>query len=136
MAADLSANPLILVIGASGLIGHFIAVDLARRGHLVVAVARSFEPAQKFSLSGSTMVEAPVVEQEFPALARLLEEQRAEVVVNCLGVLHDRPAPPRTMCTRLSSAASSPRSARSIARFYLPNSVSRVERRRIAPRSA
>jgi len=52
-------------------------------------VARSFEPAQKFSLSESTVIEAPLVELETAALARLFEEQRADVVVNCVGVLQD-----------------------------------------------
>jgi uncharacterized protein YbjT (DUF2867 family) len=52
-------------------------------------VARSLEPAQKFSLSESTVVEVPAVELETAALARLLEEQRADFVVNCVGVLQD-----------------------------------------------
>jgi uncharacterized protein YbjT (DUF2867 family) len=50
MAASCDARPHVLVLGASGLIGHLIAVDLARRGYEVVAIARSFAPAQKFSL--------------------------------------------------------------------------------------
>jgi NAD(P)-dependent dehydrogenase (short-subunit alcohol dehydrogenase family) len=82
-------KPRVLVLGASRLIGHFVAVDLARRGCEVVAAARSFEPAQKFSLSESTVIEAPVVELETAALARLFEEQRADVVVNCVEVLRD-----------------------------------------------
>jgi len=87
MAASLGTKSRVLVIGASGLIGHFIAVDLARRGYGVSAVARSFEPAQKFSLSESTVIELPVVEFDTAALARLLEEERADIVVNCVGVL-------------------------------------------------
>jgi nucleoside-diphosphate-sugar epimerase len=39
-------GPHILVFGGSGLIGHFVAIDLARRGYGVVA-------AQKFGLSRS-----------------------------------------------------------------------------------
>ena len=82
-------KPHVFVLGASGLIGHFVAADLARRGCEVVAVARSFEPAQRFGLGESPVVEVPVVDLETAALARLLEEHRAEVVVNCIGVLQD-----------------------------------------------
>jgi uncharacterized protein YbjT (DUF2867 family) len=89
MASGRGAKPHVLILGASGLIGHFIAVDLARRGYEVIAVARGLEPAQKFGLRESTVVEAPVVALETAALARLLEEQRADFVVNCIGVLED-----------------------------------------------
>jgi len=90
MAVSLRAKAHVLVLGASGLVGHFIAIDLARRGCEVIAVARSLEPAQKFSLRESTVLEAPVVDLETAALARLLEEQDADFVVNCVGVLQDR----------------------------------------------
>ena len=89
MSAGRGAKPHVLVLGASSLIGHFIAVDLARRGYEVIAAARSFEPAPKFSLSESSVIEARVAELETAALARLLQERRADIVVNCIGVLQD-----------------------------------------------
>ena len=90
MRTDFSAKPHVLVLGASGLIGNFIAVDLARRGYRIVAVARRFERAQRFSLSESTVLEIPVVQLDVAALARLLDEQRIDIVVNCIGALQDR----------------------------------------------
>jgi uncharacterized protein YbjT (DUF2867 family) len=90
MVTSPAAKPHILVLGASGLIGNFIAFDLARRGYSIVAVARSLERAQKFSLSESTVVEIPVVELDTAALVRLLDEQGTDVVVNCIGALQDR----------------------------------------------
>jgi uncharacterized protein YbjT (DUF2867 family) len=84
-----AAGPHILVAGASGLIGHFVAIDLARRGYGVVAAARRLEEAQKSGLSGSTVDEVPVVGLDPTALARLLEDYRIDVVVNCIGVLQD-----------------------------------------------
>jgi len=89
MSGSRGAKPHVLLLGASGLIGHFIAVDLARRGYQVIAVARSLEPAQKFSLRESTVLEAPIVDLETAALARLLEERSADIIVNCVGVLQD-----------------------------------------------
>jgi uncharacterized protein YbjT (DUF2867 family) len=85
-----AAKPHILVIGASGLIGSFLAVDLARRGYSIVAAARSLERSQKFSLSETTVLEAPIVELDSAALARLLDKLAADVVVNCIGALQDR----------------------------------------------
>jgi len=37
-----SGNKSILVLGAAGLIGHFVASDLSRRGFAVTTVARRF----------------------------------------------------------------------------------------------
>ncbi len=80
----------ILVFGASGLIGQFVAADLERRGHRVVAVARRFSPAQRarFSADGR---ELPIAALGSSEIADLLRASNAEVVVNCLGVLQDEP---------------------------------------------
>jgi uncharacterized protein YbjT (DUF2867 family) len=53
-------------------------------------VARRLERAQKFSLSESGVLEIPVVELDTATLASLLDEQAADVVVNCIGALQDR----------------------------------------------
>lgn len=78
----------ILVLGASGLIGRFVTDDLRLRGFDVFGVARRFSPSQKQSASD---LELPVMSMDAAALARLIREREADVVVNCLGVLQDGP---------------------------------------------
>jgi uncharacterized protein YbjT (DUF2867 family) len=78
----------ILVLGASGLIGHHLAVDLAARGHVVVAAARRFTAAQKAALPGPA-IELPLVDLGSERLTGIVEAQAISVVVNCIGVLQD-----------------------------------------------
>jgi uncharacterized protein YbjT (DUF2867 family) len=78
----------ILVLGASGLIGRFVADDLRARGFPVVGIARKLSASQK---SGPFDLELPIMSMDAAALARLLRDHRIDVVVNCLGVLQDGP---------------------------------------------
>jgi uncharacterized protein YbjT (DUF2867 family) len=78
----------ILVLGAGGLIGSFVAADLARRGFSTIAAARRFTLAQKANFDD--IRELPFTLLDVTALGRLVEE--ADVVVNCLGVLQDTPS--------------------------------------------
>ncbi|NNG04548.1 MAG: SDR family oxidoreductase [Inquilinus sp.] len=82
------ALPTIAVLGASGLIGEAVASRLRRDGFPIVPVARRFTATQKARF-GEAAVECPIVGFETGALAQLLSEQRAEIVVNCIGVLQD-----------------------------------------------
>jgi uncharacterized protein YbjT (DUF2867 family) len=84
----MNATPNILVLGASGLIGHFLTQDLRKQGFVVVAVARKFTAAQA---SHAVDLEMPVLMMDSSALARLIGDQAIDVVVNCLGVLQDGP---------------------------------------------
>lgn len=77
----------ILVLGASGLIGRFVADDLRARGFAVVGIARKFPASQK----GQLDLELPVMSMDAAALATLLRERAIDLVVNCLGVLQDGP---------------------------------------------
>src|SRR5581483_6756975 len=79
--------PRIAVLGAGGLIGHAVALDLQRRGLSVSAYARRFTPAQAFSLQG-VAVEAQLVAASDATLQALLAD--ADIVVNCIGVLQGR----------------------------------------------
>ena len=82
--------PSIVVLGASGLLGHAIASRLIAEGFRVVPIARRFSPAQRAALGGLA-TECPVVDLDEAALARLLATHGAELVVNCIGVLQDGP---------------------------------------------
>jgi uncharacterized protein YbjT (DUF2867 family) len=82
--------PTVAILGASGLIGQAVAVDLLRNGYPVVALARGFTRAQHASF-GSAAIESALIALETQQMARLLAEQQADIVVNCLGVLQDSP---------------------------------------------
>lgn len=81
-------QPIILVLGASGLIGRFVTDDLRARGFRVVGLARSLSPAQRMS---ALDIELPILSLDAAALTRLLREHAVDLVVNCLGVLQDGP---------------------------------------------
>lgn len=87
MAAD---APTIAVLGASGLIGQAVALDLMGRGFPVAAFARRFTGAQKAAL-GAAAVEAPLVDLDARGLATLLAGRKVDILVNCIGVLQDMP---------------------------------------------
>jgi uncharacterized protein YbjT (DUF2867 family) len=84
----MNASRNIMVLGAAGLIGRFLAEDLRQRGFGVVAVARKFAAAQ---FSHALDLEMPLLAVDSATLARLLNEHAIDVVVNCLGVLQDGP---------------------------------------------
>lgn len=80
--------PKTVVFGAAGLIGSAIAGDLTRRGLPVAAVARRFTAAQRNQF-GTAAREIPIARLDIAALTKLLQECKADVIVNCLGVLQD-----------------------------------------------
>jgi uncharacterized protein YbjT (DUF2867 family) len=78
----------IAILGGSGLIGHALALDLARRGFAVRAYARRFTVAQTSAL-GARAAQSPLMSLSEDALANLLRD--ADIVINCVGVLQDAP---------------------------------------------
>jgi uncharacterized protein YbjT (DUF2867 family) len=80
--------PKLLVLGASGLIGRYVTDDLRARGFHVTGVARRFPISQKHELSD---LESSPLAMDSKALASLLRDSEATIVVNCLGVLQDGP---------------------------------------------
>jgi len=78
----------VLVLGAAGLIGRFVTDDLRLRGFSVIGVARRFPASQR---THALDLEMKVMAMTSGALARLLRDREADVVVNCIGVLQDGP---------------------------------------------
>jgi uncharacterized protein YbjT (DUF2867 family) len=76
------------VLGASGLIGQGVAEALMRGGYPVIAVARRFTAAQRWSF-GAAATQAAFVGFDAGRLADLLAD--ADVVLNCVGALQDGP---------------------------------------------
>ena len=84
------SDPVIAILGASGLIGNALATDLLQQGFAVLPVARRFTKAQQAGFE-RRYVECPIATLEAAALASLFAEHRVDIVVNCLGVLQDGP---------------------------------------------
>jgi uncharacterized protein YbjT (DUF2867 family) len=76
-------KPPIIVLGANGLIGNALAMDLQGRGFAVGGQARRFTTAQVTALDA--VVETSLLTLDNKALALLVE--KAQIVVNCVGVL-------------------------------------------------
>ncbi len=82
--------PGILILGAGGLIGQFVAADLIRRGVRVTAAARRFSAAQR-DVFGDAARETPIASLDVLGLKALIAQSGADVVLNCVGVLQDQP---------------------------------------------
>lgn len=80
--------PTIAILGASGLIGQAVAIQLMRDGFHVVPVARNFTTAQMTAFADAA-VKRPIVDLDNEALKHFLSGLKADVVVNCIGVLQD-----------------------------------------------
>lgn len=80
----------LIVLGAGGLIGQFVAADLMRRGYDVVAAARRFSKPQA-DLFGTRALTTPIAGLGQSELSRLIADSGADIVVNCVGLLQDQP---------------------------------------------
>jgi uncharacterized protein YbjT (DUF2867 family) len=80
----------LLVLGAGGLIGQFVASDLLRGGYDVIAAARRFSAAQA-DLFGKSALQTPIAGLDQANLQKLIADNGADIVVNCVGVLQDQP---------------------------------------------
>jgi uncharacterized protein YbjT (DUF2867 family) len=87
-ALAVTGAPVVVVLGAAGLIGGAVAEDLRRSGVPLIALARRFTNAQRAAL-GEAAREAPFASFDPARLAEALAS--ADIVVNCVGVLQDGP---------------------------------------------
>lgn len=76
--------PTIAVLGANGLIGHALALDLRRRGFQICGYARGFTPAQSAAL-GESAAETSLIGLDQDELAKRLRD--ADIVINTIGIL-------------------------------------------------
>lgn len=74
----------IAILGANGLIGHALALDMQQRGFAMRGLARHFTPAQQVAL-GEAAVTAPLLSLSPEQLTGLLAG--ADLVVNTIGIL-------------------------------------------------
>lgn len=78
----------VLLLGASGLIGRSVIDELRHGGFNAIGIARHYSPSQKTDMRD---LEMPLASMISAALTALLIECKADIVVNCLGVLQDGP---------------------------------------------
>lgn len=84
----------VLVLGAAGMLGHKMLQTLAAEGHEVVGtVRRSLDDRR--SVGDFLTSTAPIVEQvgvaRFERIAAVIDETDPEVVINCVGIVKQRP---------------------------------------------
>ncbi|MBB3950230.1 SDR family oxidoreductase [Aureimonas jatrophae] len=87
---DTERKPTVAILGASGLIGEALCGFLAAQGYAPIPVARRFTPVQQEAWRGR-LLRCPLVEADETSLRRSLAATRADVVINCVGVLQDAP---------------------------------------------
>lgn len=80
--------PTLAIFGGSGLIGQAVTMQLMQDGFRVVPVARNFTAAQITAFADAA-VECPIVDLDKEALRHFMAEMKADIVVNCIGVLQD-----------------------------------------------
>ena len=92
----------IAILGASGLIGHTLAVDLRRRGFKARGYTRRFTAAQISALD-EPAIQTQLLSLSDEGLARLLDD--ADIVVNTVGILQgsDIEAVHHAFATRLAA---------------------------------
>ncbi len=76
--------PTIAVLGANGLIGNALTIDLKRRGFGVRGLARKFTATQRAAL-GDAAIETSLVYRSRTELAKILEG--SDIVINTIGML-------------------------------------------------
>lgn len=87
---SVARKPIVAVLGASGLIGEALCSFLMSRDYDVVPMARRFSPVQEAAWRGRSL-RAPLVDADTATLRASLAATKADVVVNCIGVLQDAP---------------------------------------------
>lgn len=78
--------PTVAILGASGLIGHSVATDLSEQGIVVRPIARHVSDAQRSAFE-DRLIETAVVDLDVKELTTLLAELKADILVNCIGIL-------------------------------------------------
>lgn len=79
----------ILILGATGMLGHTLVHDFSRRDQFTVyATARNLNRlSQWFTSEQLYRIHSPVDADDFASVTRVLAEVRPEVVINCIGVI-------------------------------------------------
>lgn len=85
--SDQSANSA-LILGANGMLGHVLFVELARMGYEVYGTVRQrFDLAAVFPAQLSSRIVSGVDASNIDVLARVLTTMQPDIVINCIGII-------------------------------------------------
>jgi len=79
----------ILILGATGMLGHRAATLLSER-HEVVGTVRSPDPLAEAFAQKARLVSGVSVE-DFETVAHVMRDERPDAVVNCIGIVKQKP---------------------------------------------
>jgi dTDP-4-dehydrorhamnose reductase len=83
----------ILILGATGMLGHTLLTSLAERNNYdVQATVRGLgEHAARFSTKHITKIHGSVDADNFDSILRVLGEVKPDIVINCIGIIKQLP---------------------------------------------
>lgn len=84
----------ILILGASGMLGHTLLVDFSRREHFSVhATARNHAGLERWLAPElPARIHTPVDANDFAAVEDVLKKVQPDVVINCIGIIKQQAA--------------------------------------------
>lgn len=81
-------NKKVLILGATGMLGHELLRDFTRRGFTVHATARGKDGLDRwFGPELLQNIHAPVDAGDFPSVQRVIGDLHPDVLINCIGVI-------------------------------------------------
>lgn len=81
-------NKKVLILGATGMLGHELLRDFTRRGFTVYATARGKDGLDRwFGPELLQNIHAPVDAGDFPSVQRVIGDLHPDVLINCIGVI-------------------------------------------------
>jgi len=82
----------ILILGATGMLGHTLFYEYARRGYSVQATVRSAENIEKYFPSDvAKSIVSGIDAGNFETVRRLLHSAGPDIVINCIGIVKQLP---------------------------------------------
>lgn len=86
-------NDKILILGATGMLGQTLFINLSKQDHLdVYATARNLSGLEKFFAPELlAKIQGGVEAENFDSILRVLADVRPDVVINCIGIIKHLP---------------------------------------------
>lgn len=90
--ANFLANKTILILGANGMLGHVLFLELSRQGYPVYATTRhSNDLVSRFPNEQAQRILGGMEASNPDALTRVLADVQPDIVINCIGIIKQLP---------------------------------------------